>query len=145
MDQMNRRHFSKLSAAALGGMLAGARVVLAEDKKDDKKKEAKPAEKHVCRGLNACKGQGGCGATNAKNSCAGTGECSTVAHHACAKHNACKGQGGCGANPGANACKAQGACSVPLHESAWRKARANFETAMTKAGKKFGNPPPKKK
>jgi len=35
--------------------------------------------KHACKGLNACKGQGGC----------------KTDKHACKGQNACKGQGGC--------------------------------------------------
>ena len=144
MDQMNRRKFTKLSAAPLGGMLAGARLVHADDKKDEKK-ESKPAEKHICRGLNVCKGKGGCGATGGKNACAGTGECATVKAHACKGHNDCKGQGGCGATPGHNACKGKGDCSIPLHDAAWKRAREQFAKAMKDAGKKIGDPPPKKK
>jgi hypothetical protein len=34
-----------------------------------------------------------------------------------------------------------GECAVPLKDKAWEKARKNFEAAMTKAGKKFGNAP----
>jgi hypothetical protein len=30
---------------------------------------------------------------------------------------------------------------VPLKEGAWTKARANFEAAMTKASKNFGDAP----
>jgi hypothetical protein len=37
-----------------------------------------------------------------------------------------------------------GECAVPLKDRAWAKARKNFEAAMTKAGKKFGDVPPKK-
>jgi hypothetical protein len=33
------------------------------------------AEKHVCGGENACKGQGGCGAMPGENACKGEGKC----------------------------------------------------------------------
>ncbi|MBK8097540.1 MAG: hypothetical protein IPK26_10550 [Planctomycetes bacterium] len=71
-------------------------------------------EKHACKGMNTCKGKGGCGATKAKNECAGKGECATVAHHGCATKNECKGQGGCGATKGKNECKGKGGCAVPV-------------------------------
>lgn len=95
------------------------------------------AEKHVCRGLNACEGKGAGG----DNACAGQGTCATVAHIACAGQNECKGQGGCGEHPGENACRGQGGCHVPLHEGMWVSARARFEEAMTAAGKEFGDAP----
>lgn len=94
-------------------------------------------EKHVCRGLNICKGHGAGG----ENSCAGTGACATYAAHECAGNNECKGQGGCGSKPGENACKGMGACAVPLKDHAWGKARANFEAAMKAAGNKVGPAP----
>ena len=99
---------------------------------------------HVCRGLNTCKGKGGCGATKGKNACAGQGGCATAAKHDCKGQNACKGEGGCGATPGKNACKGKGSCAVPLSDKTWAKARATFEAAMKKAGKEFGSAPPKK-
>jgi len=34
-----------------------------------------------------------------------------------------------------------GSCSVPLEAKTWKKARANYEAAMKKAGKKFGAAP----
>jgi hypothetical protein len=94
-------------------------------------------EKHVCRGLNMCKGAGAGG----KNACAGQGACATLAGQECATQNACKGQGGCGEKPGENACKGMGGCHVPLKDHAWGKARANFEAAMTAAGKEVGAAP----
>lgn len=94
-------------------------------------------EKHVCRGLNQCKGAGGGG----ENACAGTGACATITTHKCAGNNECKGQGGCGARPGENACKGMGSCAVPLKEHAWSKTRANFEAAMKAAGKEAGPAP----
>ena len=38
-----------------------------------------------------------------------------------------------------------GDCAVPLKDEAWRKARKNFEAAMKKANKKFGDAPKKEK
>lgn len=136
---VSRRNF--LASAALGGLLTGV-VTAADDKKDGKKED--PAnilqDKHVCRGINTCKAKGKGG----DNECAGKGKCATAAAHGCHGKNECKGQGGCGGKPGENSCKGNGACSVPLHEGdTWKKARATFEAAMKKAGKKFGDAPAK--
>jgi hypothetical protein len=38
-----------------------------------------------------------------------------------------------------------GECAVPLSDKAWAIARKNFEAAMKKAGKKFGDAPAKPK
>ena len=138
-ENLTRRDFSKLSAAAFGGMIAGTAIgvsdVLGAD--DEKKKEV-----HICRGLNSCKGNGAKG----KNACAGQGACATAKAHSCSGDNACKGQGGCGEKPGENACKGKGKCGVPLKKEAkWKIARARFEARMKKAGKKFGDAPAKPK
>jgi hypothetical protein len=155
-SDLNRREFTKLALAALGGALAGAGVVHAakdddEDKKD--KKEKKPKKKdpkkplllqepHICRGLNTCKNQGKGG----KNACFGQGNCATAPAHTCTGDNECAGLGGCGKTPGENACKGKGECGVPLSSKAWTRARARFEAAAKKAKKKVGKaPPPKKK
>jgi hypothetical protein len=42
---------------------------------------------------------------------------------------------------GLNACKGQGSCNVPIKGDNWKKARANYEASMKKAGKKFGAAP----
>ncbi|MDP9360697.1 MAG: hypothetical protein M3P29_04510 [Acidobacteriota bacterium] len=70
-------------------------------------KKAKVAEdKHACKGMNACKGQGAGG----KNECKGKGGCASKEYkHACAGKNACKGQGA----GGKNECKGKGGCAVP--------------------------------
>lgn len=138
-SNVSRRDFNQLAAAAFGGLMLGAAGVRAEDKKDGESLLLK--EPHVCRGLNTCKGLD----ATKKNSCAGTGECATAKPHECKGHNECKGQGGCGAKPGENTCKEMGECAVPLSEKTWKTARKNFETAMKKAGKKFGDAPKPKK
>ncbi len=129
-DDVSRRDFGRLTLAAFGGVLAGSllggRVLAA-----DEKAEAKDA--HACCGLNTCKGHG----ADAKNECAGMGNCATTEAHSCQGHNACKNQGGTGQND----CKGKGSCAVPIKGDAWKKARANFEAAMTEAGKKFGPAP----
>ena len=136
-DKLNRRDFSKLTMAALGGAVAGAsmsRFALAEDNGS-----LLLEGKNVCRGLNhTCANHKG-----GDNKCAGMGSCATAEAHSCAGQNACKGQGGCGSNPGENACKEKGKCAVPLKDKAWKAARANFEKAMKAAGKKFGPAPAK--
>ena len=142
-NDLNRRQFQKLAMAALGGLVAGAGLANADDKKADKpkdeKKDALLQEPHVCRGLNTCKslGKGG------KNDCAGTSACATAKAHTCGGENACRGLGGCGESPGENKCKGMGKCHVPLTDKAWAKARKRFEEVMKKAGKKFGDAPKK--
>lgn len=135
-ENLSRRDFHKLSAAALGGMVAGT-AIGAQALADDKKKK----DVHVCRGLNSCKA----GGADGKNACAGQGACATAKAHVCAGMNACKNQGGCGAKAGENACKGKGKCAVPLSDKAWKGARKRFEERMKKAGKAFGDAPAKKK
>ena len=150
-NDLNRRAFQKLAMAALGGLVAGAGLAHADEKKDkdkDNKKEPKPKdekknpllqEPHVCRGLNTCKGLGKGG----KNDCAGTSACATAKAHTCGGDNDCRGLGGCGEMPGENACKGKGKCHVPLDNDAWPKARKRFEELMKKEGKKVGDAPKK--
>ena len=108
---MTRRKFGAAVGAAISGIAAVATVstALGADKE----------AKHVCKGMNDCKGQGGGPKGMAgKNSCKGKGECATVAKHSCKGMNECKGQGGCktGDNgcAGKNSCKGKGGCEVPL-------------------------------
>jgi hypothetical protein len=142
----NRREFTKFTAAAVGGVLAGlsaGRLGAATDKgsgstKKDPDKPLLLQDPHICRGLNAsCKGE----VKGKKNDCAGMASGPTSKEHACKGQNDCAGEGGCGEHPGENKCKGMGDCAVPLKDTAWAKARANFEAAMTKAGKKFGDAP----
>jgi hypothetical protein len=148
-NDLDRRQFQKLAAAVLGGLVSGASA-LADDKKEDKKDEKKKdptkplllQEPHICRGLNpTCKGE----IKGTKNDCAGQAHLATVKEHKCKGMNDCAGEGGCGDHPGENKCKGMGDCAVPLSDKAWEKARKNFETAMTKANKKFGPAPEKPK
>jgi hypothetical protein len=134
-DNVSRRDFGKLSLAAFGGVLAGSVLggSMSLLSADQHKEAAAAKDAHACCGLNACKAQGAGG----KNDCAGQGSCSTTEAHGCAGANACKNQGG----EGINDCKGQGSCDVPIKGDAWKKARANFEAAMTKAGKKIGPAP----
>jgi hypothetical protein len=139
---MNRRDFTKLAAAALGGMAAGADLARAEDepKKKDPDKPLLLQEPHICRGLNpTCKGE----TKGKKNDCAGQAYGASVKDHSCKGHNDCAGLGGCGEKPGENKCKGMGECAVPLKDEAWERARKHFEAAMKKAGKSFGDAPKK--
>src|SRR5262249_11982187 len=131
---VNRRDFTRLAAAALGGALAGAKLAAAEDKpkKKDVEKPLLLQEPHVSRGLNTCKAKGKGG----KNDCAGMGQCATAKAHTCGGDNDCAGLGGCGEKPGENKCKGMGDCHVPLTDKTWEKARKSFEAAMKKADKK---------
>lgn len=142
---LNRRDFGKLSVAALGGMVAGCgrgqdETAVSEEEivvEEEVGFAAAGGDPHLCRGLNACAGQGADG----ENACAGQGTCATVEHHLCGGQNVCKGQGGCGANPAENDCKGQGHCAVPLMEGAWEKLRARFEEQMKAQMKEFGPAP----
>lgn len=158
-DGLDRRDFHKLTLAALGGVLAGATAgcggaaqqtgpaavpattTAATTKELSEVEQLIIDEPHVCRGLNSCKGLG----RGKDNDCAGLGVCATMADASCGGNNACKGQGGCGELPGMNSCEGKGACHIPLMEPAWDKARAAFESAMKKSGKKFGIAPEKVK
>ena len=140
----NRRAFTKLAAAAVGGLVAGLSTGLAfaEDKPKmkDPKKPLLLQEPHICRGLNpTCKGE----VKGKKNDCAGMSHGPTVKEHKCKGMNDSAGESGCGEHPGENQCKGMGECAVPLSDKAWAKARKNFEAAMKKAGKKFGDAPKK--
>lgn len=143
----NRRQFAALTAAAVGGLMTGAGALPADDKKPehkDAKKDGFPwlQDPHICRGLNpSCKGE----VKGAKNDCAGQAAAPTVKEHKCKGMNDCAGEGGCGEKPGENACKGMGECAVPLKDKPWGIARKNFEAAMKKAGKKFGDAPAKPK
>ena len=76
-----------LASAALAGLLAGTSVranAQTTEKKDskttasDKKSEKKAIEKHACKGMNSCKGQGGGSKKErGKNACKGQGACAT--------------------------------------------------------------------
>jgi hypothetical protein len=115
---MTRRNFGAKLGAAFAGVAAASAAVSTAYAKD------KPA-KHVCKGMNECKGQGG-GPKNAagKNECKGHGECATTAKHDCKGKNECKGQGG-GEMAGKNECKGHGDCAVPLKKKASLRMRAN--------------------
>ena len=143
--ELNRRDFQRLTAAAVGGLLAGSAVASSafaadEAPKKDPKKNPLLGEPHVCRGINLCKGLG----ASKENACAGQGTCATAKAHTCHTHNECRGQGGCGNTPGENSCKGKGECGVPMSSKTWKKARARFEDLMAKEGKKVGPTPAKK-
>src|SRR5579859_1554352 len=136
---LSRRDFGTLTMAALGGVLLGTTMATRAADTDKHDPALLLQEKHVCRGLNTCKGKGKGG----DNSCSGTGKCAIAEAHSCKGDNACKGQGGCGEYAGQNSCKHTGDCSVPLEDKTWKKARKAFEAQMKKAGKTFGEAPKK--
>ena len=90
---MNRRDFGKVMLGVTGGLLAGTQLANVASAGEEA-----GGDKHVCKGHNSCKGQGGCktgdGGCAGKNSCKGEGGCAT-AKHECKGQNECKGQGGC--------------------------------------------------
>jgi hypothetical protein len=111
--------------AVVAGIAAGTRV-FAEEKKEDPKIPAKAEVKdtHICKGMNECKGRGGCASDAARHSCKGKNECKgmggcAVSANGCAGKNDCKGKGGCavpvnkahvGGKAGKHACRGKGGC-----------------------------------
>lgn len=131
------------------------------------RKPPQDAPRHVCQGLNQCKGQDITGTAPM----AGEGQCATADPHVCAGQSACAGQGGCGFTPDPNSQKtlqdhpgqnerpADGACGSPIlpstvntfgvnapggayHErtggKVWEFARLLFEERMQAEGKPYG-------
>jgi hypothetical protein len=137
-NELDRRRFHELSAAALSGLIAGSLVGCGNRGGQNAPVQATAAaDKHLCRGLNDCAGKDVTG----ENACRGQGVCATIEHHTCSGKNECKGQGGCGTTAGINECKGKGGCSVPLMTPAWKEVRQRKEAAWTAAGIKFGSPP----
>jgi hypothetical protein len=152
--ELTRRDFHRLTAAAMGGLVAGTLAGCGgeeEPEPADGGGQQPPAGHDAAGGghqseaggadaakydvsllleePHVCRGLNTCmnkGASG-ENACAGQGTCATAEHHSCHQANACKGQGGCGEYPGQNACKGQSECGVPLSEGTWEKARAAFE------------------
>ncbi len=120
---MNKTTTTILSAAVTGLFLGGTYGCSGEG---ETAAPAAAAEmdlaKHACKGMNECKGQGGCTTASndcaGKNECKGLGGCATVAHHDCAGKNECAGLGGCKTATnecaGKNECTGKGGCAVPV-------------------------------
>ena len=74
---------SGLLAAAVTGLLLGASGCASNSSAEPEAPKPTPVasggEAHGCKGMNACKGQGGC----------------KTEAHGCKGQNECKGQGGC--------------------------------------------------
>ena len=98
-----------LVAAAVSGILAGAGQLSFQTVTAAEAGES-ATEKHDCKGLNSCKGKGGCGTTAHKIECKGKGGCATDKHE-CKGKNDCKGKG----KGGKNECKGKGDCHTPKH------------------------------
>jgi hypothetical protein len=137
----DRRTFHQLTAAAIGGLVAGAALGCNSHPQMGRVTTSVTSDKHLCRGLNDCKGQGAGG----KNDCRGQGDCATVAHHACGTENTCKGLGGCGDTAGINECAGKGGCHVPLMEGAWEDVRKRMVTQWKSAKQDYADPPATKK
>jgi hypothetical protein len=139
-ERLDRRDFHRLTAAALGGLAAGSVLgCTGGNSAPAPGGTAAASEKHLCRGLNDCKGQGKGG----QNACRGQGACATVAEHTCAGQNECKGFGGCDETAGANECKTKGQCAVPLMDSAWDKVRKRKEAEWKEKNLEAGAAPAK--
>ncbi len=82
---MAHKKLHVLTAAAIAAMVAGTPAMTSCKSTHDS--GASASSKHACKGLNACKGQGGCSSSD--NGCKGK--------------NSCKGKGGCNADK--NSCK----------------------------------------
>lgn len=142
MNEKNvpRRQFSRWTAVAFGGLVAGSAINPKALSAADEKLPIDPnlllKGLNTCKGLNACKAQG-----KGDHSCAGAGSCATANKHACGEHNDCAGQGGCGGYPGQNTCKEKGHCAVPLSAESWKLARKQFEEVAKAKGIKVGKPP----
>ncbi|HTN73605.1 MAG TPA: hypothetical protein VL096_00090 [Pirellulaceae bacterium] len=140
-DDLTRRQFHVLTSAALGGLVAGATLGCGTPAAQSTA-SAQGGDKHLCRGLNECKGQGAGG----KNDCRGQGDCASAAvRHDCATMNTCKGLGGCGETAGANDCSGKGGCHVPLMEGAWKTVRTRLETKWSTAKTPFADAPAEQK
>ena len=76
---MSRRQFAKAVSAAAAGLAGGAILLTGCETAE------KPVDHHACKGMNACKGQGGCSSGDAgcagKNSCKGKGGCAVPSEH----------------------------------------------------------------
>ena len=118
---MDRRNFTKAMGAVVAGMAAGTRA-FAEEKKAPAAADAKDV--HVCKGMNDCKGKGGCASDEAK--------------HACKGKNECKGMGGCKADAagcaGKNECKGKGGCAVPVNKAHMGDDKAGKHACKGKGG-----------
>ena len=76
-----------IAGAAIAGLMSGSFAVTAHAVQSNSKpgvslmgdKDKADADKHACKGMNSCKGKGGC--KTADNDCKGK--------------NSCKGKGGC--------------------------------------------------
>jgi hypothetical protein len=142
-ERLDRRDFNKLTTAALGGLAAGSLLGCRSEPAAGPGPDATPVasggEKHLCRGLNECKGQGKGG----ENACRGQGACATAKESSCGGQNECKGLGGCGDTAGANECKGQGGCHVPLMEGVWKKLRDKKEAEWKSKSAEFSAAPAK--
>ena len=125
-----KKRSSTILAAAVTGLLMGGTSGCTSEKPAEQPKNEKPAaeiEKHACKGLNSCKGNGGCGVEGkhtckGNNDCSGKGGCPTVPKHTCGGLNDCKGQGGCKVEgkhdcAGKNECAKKGGCHVPVKKA----------------------------
>lgn len=76
---------SSLVTLAMGGLLLGSAATTLTSCKSDSHAAATAAEKHACKGMNSCKGNGGCNSGDAgcggKNSCKGKGGCAVPVKH----------------------------------------------------------------
>ena len=77
---MSRTARTLIISGAMAGLLAGTMATTGCKKDDSGASASAPAaDKHDCKGLNSCKGKGGCNTSDmgckGKNSCKGKGGC----------------------------------------------------------------------
>lgn len=91
---MKNQHVPSFVVAAVAAFVAGSTLQSCKSSHHD----SVSIEKHACKGMNSCKGQGGCAtdknACKGQNACKGHGGCNTE-KNACSGKNGCSGKGGC--------------------------------------------------
>src|SRR5436190_8446131 len=90
--KVNMTRKTMIAGAAIAGLMSGSFAVTAHAvqtssragvslKMGDKDKDKDATDKHACKGMNSCKGKGGCktgdNGCKGKNSCKGKGGCAT--------------------------------------------------------------------
>src|SRR4051812_19684615 len=116
-DQLSRRQFHRLSAAALGGLVAGAAIGCGEEKTAPVTKTKDgggdaPLAKTSAQNAPAEKNADGKTAPGKTAPDKTAVVATAVAMHACRGLNECKGQG----KDGKNVCAGQGTCFTTKHE-----------------------------
>jgi hypothetical protein len=94
-ERSNMTRKTMIAGAAIAGLMSGSFAMTAQAVQSSAKagvsikmgdKDKAPTDKHGCKGMNSCKGKGGCktgdNGCKGKNSCKGKGGCATDGSHA---------------------------------------------------------------